>query len=315
MKRIVIGLCICVLCIQATGCGAEEPTPNENIVNPAIDNNNSNADSIIYEGTELLDNYLVYEIGDSKYKVAEPNWRSGNSDVLSVGDAVHVDTSVGMGRQKAFGQNNMPSGMETDKTGIRWGLFWYRSLCTAADADSEKLTWVEQPFQLQKISGAWSLINIKEDKSQQYSYVIETADVECISFALYEGVYNDVPKLHISLYGITDDIFNKYLTYKDRGEGEKDYFIDCQDVYSEYMEGMCSLDILLDQDITESGNYYIDYTALQAQKAYKQMFYVLTFDHEPAGDYVFSIQGFQYNIKDKAQYEQWKQQNKALYLE
>ena len=130
--------------------------------------------------------------------------------------------------------------------------------------------------------------------------------------------------MNVRLYGITAEVFDEALELEQSGplpgletndENVVHYRISYEKLYERYQTGGCMLEELLNADITQSGNYYVDYPALCAGRNYKQLLYVVTYDHDAERkDCAFSIHGMHYNIEDEAQYQQWKEQHLTAYL-
>lgn len=331
MKRFLMILCGCVLLVQLAGCGqtVSEQQGEEyiNITNPTMNGTeaNKNTAADIYPGTEVIDGYLVYPLEGLEYKAAQPDWRPEQADTLEPIDIDYMYTKVGDSRIKIFAEAHMPQGTKLERR--QNGIFWYNQAApdflwdTYTETIKESILSHEQQY----IRYAWESSNDYKESSG-LTYVINPAEVECISCALYEGFYQDMPKLHITLYGITEEVFEQALELKQNeplpGQNQnaddkfrESYYMDYTALYDKYQAGGCALDVLLDTDITQSGNYYVDYKMLQADKAYKQMMYVITYDHESQNpDWAFSIWAIWYNIEDEAQYQQWKEQHSAEYL-
>lgn len=141
-------------------------------------------------------------------------------------------------------------------------------------------------------------------------YEMATYDIQAISVCLYEDFYESVPQLTISVYGITDELWNKYL-------GSEDYYSSNQkaDMFADLKKSNYEqCDKIAEKKISESGIYYMDFTEYNQIKDYKQYIVVCNMD-EYDSEYGFFIKSaFNYDISDINVYNKWKDDNKNKYI-
>lgn len=317
MKKLLGTILMCCLTIHMIGCTSTKEANNNNnimLTNPVVETEASTEHKSLYPYEKIEHGYYVYELNNNRY--AAPYDINNNMDTYDLSDWIHFGTKIGLDRQKQYSIIKRPDGTITDKSGSKINLFWGRVACPDFlwdDYESNEQQDLQQ-MPTQHIQAVAAYVNTKESSDADYQYVGEIWDIECISCALYEDFYEDVSPLNISIYGMDEQVFNNYIEYRQSESGEKTYWVDYQNVFSQYQQGKCELDIVLNKDITESGNYYIDYKEFQKEKTYKQMFYVVSFSEEWKNDYGFVVIGFQYKIDHEQQYEQWKQKNEIYFL-
>lgn len=156
----------------------------------------------------------------------------------------------------------------------------------------------------------WDLCNNLSFEKNRYE-VKKGCDVGCITVALYEDVYEIIPKVTIQIYGMKPDIklFNEKYTDEDAARAE------LQKLYANFENDDFSAGVLLDEmSVPGTGVYYIDYTELNKIGKYEQYICVVRFSESM--DYSYLINGAgTYYITDRAAFEQWKNEHKDQFLD
>ena len=141
-------------------------------------------------------------------------------------------------------------------------------------------------------------------------FIVETQDVQAVSFAIYEDFFDTIPELTVKLYGIPVTLWEEELgntmefSWKQYEEFEKQY----QD------NNFTQLDLLAEKKIEKTGVYYIDYNDLHKKGDYAQILIVLNFDKEMPYTYRMCGDGI-YEISDKAAYDEWKNSHMDYYIQ
>ena len=319
MKRKLISILLCVAMLHVTGCSKQEQSDNTqeyiDITNPTITESGvkQSSDLYLYKNAEIVDDYVLYPVDGMDIKVAIPNWKKENVELVDVNDMGNLgNTESGMlermsllcGKFKPMGATAYAGYIGLNHYITAGPQFILDTYDEVAKGGILKKDW-------RYISTAWESSTVTIDEKTEH--VIKKADIECISVALYEGFYNNNPQANIKLYGITDEVYDRYLKAEDVKSGVS-YRFYRKDLYEDYEAGKCELDILVDKDITESGRYYIDYKEVQGNKEYKQFLYVITYTNEPEEACAYSISSFQYDIQDEGTYNQWKEDNKQMFI-
>ena len=303
-KRNYVILLLILGCIS--GCGKNsQPVEDEVLTEPEYETRSivqENKTVQVYDGWERMESQFEYK--DVKY-VYYPHVENKIKGVSYIEDSYDLDFSFA-----AFKNINCPIGCKSIKH----------------KAEGCESQWNSQP----ELEGAYReiddynpLIVIKEgenvssegkgnvhDNTIIDKFIVETQDVQAVSFAIYEDFFDTIPELTVKLYGIPVTLWEEELgntmefSWKQYEAFEKQY----QD------NNFAKLDLLAEKKIEKTGVYYIDYNDLHKKGDYAQILIVLNFDKEMPYTYRMCGNGI-YEISDKEAYDEWKNNHMDYYIQ
>ncbi len=303
-KRNYVILLLILGCIS--GCGKNsQPVEDEVLTEPEYETRSivqENKTVQVYDGWERMESQFEYK--DVKY-VYYPHVENKIKGVSYIEDSYDLDFSFA-----AFKNINCPIGCKSIKH----------------KAEGCESQWNSQP----ELEGAYReiddynpLIVIKEgenvssegkgnvhDNTIIDKFIVETQDVQAVSFAIYEDFFDTIPELTVKLYGIPVTLWEEELgntmefSWKQYEAFEKQY----QD------NNFAKLDLLAEKKIEKTGVYYIDYNDLHKKGDYAQILIVLNFDKEMPYTYRMCGNGI-YEISDKEAYDEWKNSHMDYYIQ
>ena len=117
---------------------------------------------------------------------------------------------------------------------------------------------------------------------------------------LYEEVYDEIPTMKVSVYGIPKSLFKDKFG---KTFGSKE-FLNYKDTLKKNNYKSC--DLLCTKDINQTGVYYIDYTQLNKKGDYIN--YIIDYHFENIGEkvYLLTEKSGGYNITNNELFNQWK---------
>lgn len=144
----------------------------------------------------------------------------------------------------------------------------------------------------------YSAENAGESKSTSKTMITE--DVCAFSVAMYEEVYDEIPTMKVSVYGIPKSLFKDKFG---KTFGSKE-FLNYKDTLKKNNYKSC--DLLCTKDINQTGVYYIDYTQLNKKGDYIN--YIIDYHFENIGEkvYLLTEKSGGYNITNNELFNQWK---------
>lgn len=253
-----------------------------------------------------IDNYWCREVvvaNETWYQTA-PVWMGERVDIYDIKD-MFID---GMASESNIftniGNINKPDGAEASRIGYA-GLGIQIYQWTKPDYTHKDDT---DGLRAEYLTRAYTI------GTRDNNLIISKSDVNCLNIALYEDWCDYRQKLTIKLYGVTEEQFDKYLKISEGDRGIRAH-MDLRDIYDDHKSGKIPLAALAEKEITETGNYYVDYGDIQNGKEYKQILYVIETDCDP-DKYAFCVTGLEYDINESAidKYNQWKEKNKELFF-
>ncbi len=149
------------------------------------------------------------------------------------------------------------------------------------------------------------------DKIEQHT--VSPVDVQAISFAIYEDFFDSVPDIKLSIYGISHEVWNRYLSEDDKYSWNQER--NTLDTFKNNNYSEC--DLLAARQIETTNVYYIDYAEFNKDNRYKQFLMVLEMGHIPC-EYSFYITGNMGYVMDEggeSAYAAWKEANKDKFIE
>lgn len=200
---------------------------------------------------------------------------------------------------------NRPEGTSSVKAsggvGQEKGALLNESLIT----DKTKDTLDFMKYTTSDVYGSYTDKNVDGDAKVKH-YFKKEFDIQGISFALYENFYESIPGIKFSVYGVSNDVWNKYLSGDDV-YSNNDYY-DMNETLKNNHFSEC--DLLATKDITQSGVYYINYSKFNNSGKYKNYYIVIEFDDIPY-EYAYAFNGdMHYCINDETLYNTWENNNK-----
>ena len=303
-KRNYVILLLILGCIS--GCGKNsQPVEDEVLTEPEYETRSivqENETVQVYDGWERVDcpandkgiKYVYYPHVENKIK-----------GVSYIEDSYDLDFSFA-----AFKNINCPIGCKSIKH----------------KAEGCESQWNSQP----ELEGAYReiddynpLIVIKEgenvssegkgnvhDNTIIDKFIVETQDVQAVSFAIYEDFFDTIPELTVKLYGIPVTLWEEEL-----GNTMEFSWKQYEEFKSQYQDNnFAKLDLLAEKKIEKTGVYYIDYNDLHKKGDYAQILIVLNFDKEMPYTYRMCGDGI-YEISDKAAYDEWKNSHMDYYIQ
>lgn len=310
-KRNYVFLLLAICCIS--GCGENSwSVENEVLTEPQYETKSiiqENETVQVYDGWERMESQFEYK--DVKY-VYYPHVENKIKGVSYIEDSYDLDFSFA-----AFKNINCPSGCNSIKHKAEGCESQCNSQPELEGANSEK---ANNPLMVVKKGENVSSEgkgNV-HDKTTIDKFIVETQDVQAVSFAIYEDFFDTIPKLTVKLYGIPVTLWEEELgntmefSWKQYGEFENQYYGTWENQYQD--NNLDKFDLLAEKKIEKTGVYYIDYNDLHEKGDYAQILIVLNFDKEMPYTYRMCGNGI-YEISDKAAYDEWKDSHMDYYIQ
>lgn len=313
MKRKGYVLIISFLIVFAIGCNSniseEIKTQgyDATIENPSVDiQNNNDSLSSFYTNFTIKDNYRVYKIiqksEDLDINIAIPNWSPKNDMVIDTADLVNdLDDKMSSNTYKRidFLENKLkPSGMSINRLDEKGWLVNYKipyikeyesNIVAEAGSDRRRTGNIE----------VWDFL-LRDNKE-----TVDKYDVVCISINMYEGFYNNSNSTKVFIYGVPEYTFENNLSI----ENGRYKYPKTDVILEKYHTGECSLDTLAEIELTETGNYYIDFSAIIEKDEYNDMIIEMELTGDITDEYTYIWYGFGYKIANEQVYQSWKEKN------
>ncbi len=307
ITKTILVLCIlilvlsCIACKNSKGSNVDNEAGTENETQilevPTIDIDIKNVEKETAD-FKKIDNYWCREIvieGETWYQTA-PVWTGERADVYDIKD-MFIDS---MASNETIFRNmqifNKPDGTNEKILGGRlWLMIWLKpNYALDKEEDTDQL---KEMYSLE----IWDTFYPKDDKLR-----VTKHDIDCFNVALYEDWCSYQQKLTFKFYGVTEEQFNLYV---------KDGKFDYSSIMNDCKTGKRTFDKLVEEEITQTGKYYVDYNDIQGEKEYKYILFIVETDCN-SSKYAFAITAMPYDINKNAveKYNQWKEKNKAMFL-
>ncbi len=315
MKKKIYILLIAFLALFIIGCNdnnipEEKNTQEHNITieNPSADvQNDKDSLSSFYTNFVIQDKYRVYRIIEKSknmdINIAIPDWQPEGDAVIDTADFVNaIDDEMSDITQKRIDflkEKLKPSGMSKewkDSKQIYMGyaipyIKGYTSDIIAEEAVSKR--------RLTETIGLWDFL-LKDNKETINKY-----NIFCMSINMYEGFYHSSNATKLLLYGVPEETFKDTIKIED-GKSVRE---SSETILEKYNNGECKLDILIDIELTKSGNYYMDFSEIIANNTYQNIILKIELTGEVTDEYTYAWEGFEYKTVNEQAYQDWKAEN------
>ena len=302
-KRNYVFLLLAICCIS--GCGENSRSvENEVLTEPQYETKSiiqENETVQVYDGWERMESQFEYK--DVKY-VYYPHVENKIKGVSYIEDSYDLDFSFA-----AFKNINCPIGCNSIKHKAEGCESQCNSQPELEGANSEKANNPLMVVKEGENASSEGKGNV-HDNTIIDKFIVETQDVQAVSFAIYEDFFDTIPELTVKLYGIPVTLWEEELgntmefSWKQYEAFEKQY----QD------NNFAKLDLIAEKKIEKTGVYYIDYNDLHKKGDYAQILIVLNFDKEMPYTYRMCGNGI-YEISDKEAYDEWKNSHMDYYIQ
>jgi len=293
---------ICALMLLSFGCAQNPIAENNNasqseIKNSEIDNptlegiekNNS-----VYNNFVIKDQYKIYHIVAQSINLdiyaAVPNWAPEEDYVIDTADFQNMTDDnmfeITDKRIDILWDKLKPAGALVSRLKKYKVFLGYKSAYVEGYSSEE---FINAKYEYDKVKTRLLWMPYIDDDVEQ----INDFDVGCLTINLYEGFYNNSNSAKVSLYGVTEELFEEY---KENEAAGKAHIID-------------EKDLLNSTEITKSGNYYMDFSEIRAEKQYKNIVIQLEILGDVADEYTFASYYFGYEIDNDSTYREWKSEN------
>ena len=314
MKKKTYILFIAFLALFLVSCkdnNASEETQtqkhNINIENPSVDvQNGKDSLSSFYTNFVIQDKYRVYRIIEKSknrdINIAIPDWQPEGDAVIDTADFVNaIDDEMSDITQKRIDflkEKLRPSGMSKEwKDSKQIFMIYaipyikgYTSDIIAEEAVSKR--------ELTRTIGLWDFL-LKDNMETINKY-----NIFCMSINMYEGFYHSSNTTKLSLYGVPEETFKETIKIEE-GKPVRDSYT----MLEKYNNGECKLDILMDIELTKSGNYYMDFSEIIANDTYQDIILKIELTGKVTDEYTYAWEGFEYKTVNEQAYQDWKAEN------
>lgn len=295
---------------------------NTIIENPSVNNqNNSDLLSSFYTNFVIKDNYKVYTITErtESNDIAVPNWLFKDNMVIDTADFINLmddkmSNSV-IKRMDFLNGKLRPNGMIIDTREKRELFMKYKTPYVKEYMSSDNMfASAGQGRERTAFTGLWHYW--QNDSGD----VIDKYNVVCMSINMYEEFYNFSNTTKLFIYGVSEETFeNNLLENFMEGENVNNKYKwykqpDINAIIKKYHNGECQLDILAEIELTESGNYYMDFSEIIEKNEYKDIIIEMELTGEITDEYTYAWYGFAYKIDNEQAYQSWKQENKNKFI-
>lgn len=297
-----------------SGCGKEDT--NSEIKDEVLDTpqvsvsvNSSSESSNENDDIELIDGRQVIKFGEDTLYVPYISESDKVAGVSYIHDELNAD-SISK-HEKILAKINKPLGTEIATEGDISNISLYRIGIPefAEDIEGEE----KRTSSINSVYTQYIDDNINHEtystQDKYKHYINNMVDVQGISLALYENFYEERPQITVKLYGIHNDVWNKYL-------GEEDIYSSRE--YGNMLDtfkqnGYDECDLFIEKQIDKTGVYYIDYNKYNKDGAYKQMLIEISLS-EYIKDYSYCVWGFEYKLEDEEKFQGWKDEHSSQML-
>ena len=312
MKRKVYTLIICLFALSITGCNnnrkPEETKTQESsltLENPSMNiQNNKDYLGSFYTNFVVKDNYRVYTLRDKTEitYMAIPDWQPEGDAVIDTADFVNaIDDEMSDITQKRIDflkEKLRPNGMSKEWKDSKEIFIGYATPYIKEYTSDIVAETVNKRI-LIRTKSLWDFL-LKDNKETINKY-----NIFCISINMYEGFYHSSNATRLLLYGVPEETFKDTIKIED-GKSVRE---SSETILEKYNNGECKLDILIDIELTKSGNYYMDFSEIIANNTYQNIILKIELTGEVTDEYTYAWEGFEYKTVNEQAYQDWKAEN------
>ncbi len=288
---------------------------DEQLTEPVYETQEMTVDILENEDMQIIDGYEVFPLpgadilfyvarphitkvkginywGDEWYDLEQDRYKEYNcpKGAVSIGPQhINIDEGWQFGTQPDFGLNK-------------------------PEKEDETIEVLYNPVRIETLGYTKTNVVTGDDPEDagldyEYKYTFDKQDIQCVQVALYEEFYKDMPEFTFKVYGIPrsvwvdkfdNDMKCSYNQYRKFMQTNRD------NNYKDYV-------LLSEQKLSTTGVYYIDYTELNKKGDFIN--YLLVGEFSKSCEYTYCVYtGDTYTIKDRAEYNTWKQSNKDKFI-
>ncbi len=317
MKRKVYTLIICLFALSITGCNNEhkpEETKTQEssltLENPSMNiQNNKDYLGSFYTNFVVKDNYRIYTLRDKTEitYMAIPDWQPEGDAVIDTADFINLMddkmSDIAIERKEFLNQKIKPDGIFIGNIHKKEMDIGYKTPYIKEYTSSEFMN-AGQVKEKIGVIGMWNYLLRDNNK------VVDKFGVACISVNMYEGFYNHSNTTKLFIYGIPEETFEN----SEKIDSGKYQYPNRIAILKKYHNGECQLDTLAEIELTESGNYYMDFSEIIADDKYKDIIIEMELTGEIMDEYTYAWYGFGYKIDNEQVYQKWKEKNKDKFI-
>ncbi len=317
MKRkvyiLIIGLCTLFI----TGCNGnsvpkEIKTQEYNLTleNPTVNiQNNTDYLSSFYTNFVIKDNYRVYTLRDKTEitTMAIPDWQPESEAVIDTADFINMMDDemfdIAIERRKFLNKRIKPDGIFIGNQHKKEMSIAYKTpyIKEYTSVEFRNAGQVKEEI---SVIGMWDYLLRDNNK------VVDKFGVVCMSVNMYEGFYNHSNTTKLFIYGIPEEAFEN----SEKIDSGRYQYPDRFSILKKYHNGECQLDILAEIELTQSGNYYMDFSEIIANDKYKDLIIEMELIGEITDEYTYAWYGVGYKIDNEQVYQRWKEKNKDKFI-
>lgn len=317
MKRkvyiLIIGLCTLFI----TGCNGnsvpkEIKTQEYNLTleNPTVNiQNNTDYLSSFYTNFVIKDNYRVYTLRDKTEitTMAIPDWQPESEAVIDTADFINMMDDemfdIAIERRKFLNKRIKPDGIFIGNQHKKEMSIAYKTpyIKEYTSVEFRNAGQVKEEI---SVIGMWDYLLRDNNK------VVDKFGVVCMSVNMYEGFYNHSNTTKLFIYGIPEEAFEN----SEKIDSGRYQYPDRFSILKKYHNGECQLDILAEIELTQSGNYYMDFSEIIANDKYKDLIIEMELTGEIIDEYTYAWYGVGYKIDNEQVYQRWKEKNKDKFI-
>lgn len=317
MKRkvyiLIIGLCTLFI----TGCNGnsvpkEIKTQEYNLTleNPTVNiQNNTDYLSSFYTNFVIKDNYRVYTLRDKTEitTMAIPDWQPESEAVIDTADFINMMDDemfdIAIERRKFLNKRIKPDGIFIGNQHKKEMSIAYKTpyIKEYTSVEFRNAGQVKEEI---SVIGMWDYLLRDNNK------VVDKFGVVCMSVNMYEGFYNHSNTTKLFIYGISEEAFEN----SEKIDSGRYQYPDRFSILKKYHNGECQLDILAEIELTQSGNYYMDFSEIIANDKYKDLIIEMELTGEITDEYTYAWYGVGYKIDNEQVYQRWKEKNKDKFI-
>ncbi len=318
MKKKTYILLIVFLALFIIGCNdnnipEEKNTQEHNIT---IENPNANIQndkdslSSFYTNFVIQDKYRVYKIIEKSknmdINIAIPDWQPEGDAVIDTADFVNaIDDEMSDITQKRIDflkEKLRPNGMSKEWNDSKEIFMGYATPYIKEYASDIVAETVSKRI-LIRTKSLWDFL-LKDNKETINKY-----NIFCMSINMYEGFYHSSNTTKLSLYGVPEETFKETIKIEE-GKPVRDSYT----MLEKYNNGECKLDILMDIELTKSGNYYMDFSEIIANDTYQDIILKIELTGKVTDEYTYAWEGFEYKTVNEQAYQDWKAENADKFI-
>ena len=317
MKRKVYILLIGLCTLFITGCNDNEKSEetktqeyNFTLENPSMNiENNKDYLSSFYTNFIVKDSYRVYTLRDKTEitTMAIPDWQPEGETVIDTADFINMMDDemfdIAIERREFLNKRIEPDGMIKGNQHKKEMSIAYK---TPYIKEYTSVEFIDAGQVKEKMSaiGMWEYLLRDNNK------VVDKFGVVCMSVNMYEGFYNHSNTTKLFIYGIPEEAFEN----GEKIDSGRYQYPNRAAILKQYHNGECQLDTLAEIELSQSGNYYMDFSEIIAKDEYKDLIIEMKLTGEITDEYTYAWYGVGYKIDNEQVYQKWKEQNKDKFI-